>query len=170
MPERSPIDPYAILGLARDATPQQVATAYRRLAKQFHPDLHPDKEVAARMRRLNEAWEILSSPERRAAYDAGRPARSVPANGHWGASRDPIRPASPTTTRTWATWRATADETRAAPRTARQPGEVPVPPTRRPPPIRPGEQTFRDSGWAALLVAFVFLTMLVVAVVVGKLS
>ncbi|MEX1157202.1 MAG: J domain-containing protein [Chloroflexota bacterium] len=170
MPERSPIDPYAILGLGRDATPQQVATAYRRLAKQFHPDLHPDKEVAARMRRLNEAWEILSSPERRAAYDAGRPARLLPTNGHWGASRDPIRPAQPTTTRTWASWRATADETRAAPRTARQPGEVPVPPTRRPPPIRPGARTFRDSGWAALLVAGVFLAMLVVAVVVGKLA
>jgi len=170
MPERSAIDPYAILGLGRDATPQQVAASYRRLAKQFHPDLHPDKEVAARMRRLNEAWEILSSPERRAAYDAGRPARLMPTNGHWGASRDPIRPAQPTTTRTWASWRATADETRAAPRTARQPGEVPVPPTRRPQPIRPGDQTFRDSGWAALLVAGVFLAMLVVAVVVGKLA
>lgn len=170
MPERSPIDPYAILGLAREATPQQVATAYRRLAKQFHPDLHPDKEVAARMRRLNEAWEILSSPERRAAHDAGRPVRPKTANGHWGGSRDPIRPAAPTTTRTWATWRATADETRAVRPTARQPGEVPVPPTRRPRPIQPSERTFRDSGWAALLVAGVFLVMLVVAVVVGRLS
>ncbi|MGZ6214358.1 MAG: J domain-containing protein, partial [Candidatus Limnocylindria bacterium] len=44
-----------MLGIARDATPQQVAGAHRRLAKRFHPDLHPDEETAAHMRRVNEA-------------------------------------------------------------------------------------------------------------------
>jgi hypothetical protein len=163
-------DPYAVLGLPRDASPQQVARAHRRLAKRFHPDLHPGEEVAARMQQVNEAWALLASVSRRAEYDTAHPAAGTPASGHWAASRRTIRPAQPTTTRTWATWRATAAETRAAPKTARQPGEVQVPPTRRPQPLAAGPRTFRDSGWAALIVAVVFLALLAVAVVAGKLA
>jgi hypothetical protein len=74
------------------------------------------------------------------------------------------------TTRTWATWRATAAETRAAPRTARQSGPGSVPLTRRPEPIEPIERTFLESGWAALLVAIGFLVLLALAVVAGKLA
>ena len=170
MPERPTIDPYAVLGIGRDASPQQVALAHRRLAKRFHPDLHPDEGVAARMQAVNDAWAILSSPSRRADYDLSHPAAGTPGSGHWAASRRPIRPAPPTTTRTWATWRATAAETRAAPRTAREPGEVPLPPTRRPQPLEVRPRTFRDSGWAALLVAVVILALLAIAVVVGKLA
>jgi curved DNA-binding protein CbpA len=168
---RDPVqDPYAVLGLARDASPIQVAHAHRRLAKRFHPDLHPGEEVAARMQRVNEAWALLSSATRRAEYDSAHPAAGTPASGHWAASRRPIRPAQPTTTRTWASWRATAAETREAPRTVRQPGEVPIPPTRRPQPLEQSAPTFRDSGWAALIVAVVFLALLAVAVVAGKLG
>jgi curved DNA-binding protein CbpA len=170
VPSSPPFDPYAILGLSRDATHQQVAGAHRRLAKRFHPDLHPDEQTAARMQQVNEAWAILSSASRRTDYDGAHPTAGTPSSGHWAASRRPIRPAQPTTTRTWATWRATAAETRAAPRTARQPGEVQLPPTRRPQPLETGPRTFRDSGWAALLVAVVFLTLLAVAVVAGKLA
>ena len=121
------------------------------------------------MRDINEAWQILSSAERRAAYDGAHPAPTGSTSGHWAAARPPIQPAQPTSTRTWATWRATAAETRAAPRTVRQPGEMPMPPTRRPTPITPSQRTFRDSGWAAAAVALVFLLMIAVAVVVGKL-
>ena len=170
MPDRPSFDPYAVLGIARDSSLQQVARAHRRLAKRFHPDLHPDEAVAARMQAVNDAWAILSSPGRRADYDTSHPAAGTPGSGHWAASRRPIRPAQPTTTRTWATWRATAAETRAAPRTVRQPGEVPLPPTRRPPSLEARPRTFRESGWAALLVAVVFLVLLAVAVVVGKLA
>jgi curved DNA-binding protein CbpA len=170
MPKETPPDPYAVLGIARDATQQQVALAHRRLAKRFHPDLHPDEQVAARMQLVNDAWAILSSTARRAEYDSAHPTAGTPGSGHWAASRRPIRPAQPTTTRTWAAWRATAAETRAAPRTARQPGEMPLPPTRRPQPLEVGPRTFRDSGWAALIVAVVFLTLLVAAVVAGKLA
>ena len=169
MPDRLSLDPYAVLGLARDATQQQVAGAHRRLAKRFHPDLHPGEEVTERMRAVNEAWEILSSADRRKTYDVSHPAAASPGNGHWAASRTPIRPAQPTSTRTWATWRATAAETRAVPRTRRSPGEVPIPPTRRPGPMAPEPRTFRDSGWAALALAVVFVLFLTVAVVVGKL-
>ena len=169
MADRAGIDPYAVLGVARTATPLQVARAHRRLAKRFHPDLHPDEAVSDRMRRVNDAWRLLSNPARRAEWDAGHPEGVVPA-GHWGASRHPIQPVPPTTTRTWASWRATAAETVAAPRTRRAPGEVQVPPTRRPEPMAPQERTFRDSGWAAILVAALLLVLLAAVVVAGKLA
>jgi DnaJ domain len=170
MPGRQVLDPYAILGVARDASPLQIARAHRRLAKRFHPDLHPGENLSDSMKRINDAWRILSSATRRSEYDLSHPAAGTPASGHWAGSRREFHPAPPTTTRTWATWRATAAETRAAPRTRRQPGEQPVPVTRRPARITPVERTFRDSGWAALLVAVVFLLILAAAIVSGRLT
>ena len=172
MPGRRTLDPYAVLGVARDATPLQVARAHRHLAKRHHPDLNAGAgavDAAERMRNINEAWSILSNPASRADYDRSHPS-AVPLGGHWSASRFPIQPASPSSTRTWATWRATAAETRAAPRTVRQPGEVPTPRTRRPPRPAPPETTFRDSGWAAVLVGAVFLVLLLGAIVAGRLT
>lgn len=170
MANRAQMDPYAVLGVPRDASPLQVARARRRLAKRFHPDLHPGQDVSESMRRVNEAWHILSSTVRRADYDRAHPGAGTPLSGHWAASRPEVRPMQPNTTRNWASWRSTAEETRAAPRTRRQPGEVPVVTTRRPPPIAPAERTFRDSGWAALLAALVLLLLLVAAVVAGRLA
>ena len=171
MHARPTLDPYATLGVARDASPLQVARAHRRLAKTHHPDLHEGAQGSAeRMRRINEAWVILSNPLRRAEYDRAFPAAGTPAGGHWGASRLPIRPVAPSSTRTWASWRATAADTRAAPRTVRQPGEVPIPRTRRPPRAAPPPSTFRDSGWAALLVAAIIVLLLVGAIAVGRLT
>lgn len=166
MPQRTHLDPYAVLGVPRDATPLQVARAHRRLAKANHPDLNEGADEAAeRMRRINEAWAILSNPVRRGEYD-----RATGGAGHWAASRQPIMPVSPSSTRTWATWRATAAETQAAPRTARSPGEVPIPRTRRPPRPSPAPETFRDSGWAALIVGVLILGLLVGAIIVGRLA
>lgn len=168
MTTRARFDPYAVLGVPREATPLQVARAHRRLAKEHHPDLHEGaNEAAARMRRINEAWAILSDPMRRHEYDV---ATGGPARGHWAASRSPIRPVAPTSTRTWATWRATAADTREAPPTARQPGEVPVPRTRRPPRPEPEPETFRDSGWAALVAGGLILVLLLGAIIVGRLA
>jgi len=174
MQARRTLDPYAILGLSRDATPLQVARAHRRLAKRHHPDLQAGAEAvtdaAERMRRINEAWAILSSPVRRGEYDREFPASGRPAGGHWAASRSPIRPMAPSSTRTWATWRATAADTRAAPRTVRQPGEVVIPRTRRPPRPEPLPSTFRDSGWAAVLAAALIVALLAGAAVAGRLA
>jgi curved DNA-binding protein CbpA len=170
MAHRPVLDPYAVLGVPRDASALQVARARRRLAKQFHPDLHPGQDVSETMRRVNEAWHILSSAHRRAEYDRTHPSAGTPSSGHWASSRTEFHPRQPNTTRTWASWRTTAEETRAAPRTRRQPGEIPVVTTRRPPPITPAERTFRDSGWAALLAGLVFLLLLVAAVVAGRLT
>ena len=169
MTERMSFDPYATLGVARGASALQVARAHRRLAKRFHPDLHPNEAGTERMRRINDAWRILSTPAHREAWDREHPVGGIPMS-HWGPTRQPIRPAPPSTTRTWAAWRMTAAETAAAPRVRRMPGEVPVPPTRRPAPIAPQQQTFWDTGWAALLVATLILMLLAAAVVAGKLA
>jgi curved DNA-binding protein CbpA len=83
---RTTLDPYATLGVPRDASERQVQQAYRRLAKRYHPDLHPDAETTERMQRLNHAWEVLSSPTRRASYDAESASRGSVGGGHWSAS------------------------------------------------------------------------------------
>lgn len=69
-------DYYAILEVARDASQQQIRTAFKRLALQWHPDRSPDPSAAARFQALREAYDVLGSPERRAAYDGmgSRPA------------------------------------------------------------------------------------------------
>ena len=63
-------DHYAVLGLSRNCTPSQIRDAYRILARRFHPDLnHGDPEATARSQILNAAYETLSDPARRRAYD-----------------------------------------------------------------------------------------------------
>ncbi|MBA4147727.1 MAG: J domain-containing protein [Verrucomicrobia bacterium] len=64
---------YATLGLHGQCTPDQIRSAYRLLAKQFHPDVNRDcAEALARTQELNAAYEILSDPETRRAYDESR--------------------------------------------------------------------------------------------------
>lgn len=64
------IDYYKILGIAKDATADQVKKAYRKLARKYHPDVNPgDKESERKFKELNEANEVLSHPENRAKYD-----------------------------------------------------------------------------------------------------
>ncbi len=65
-------DHYAALGVARTADAVVIAAAYRALAKKFHPDMSslPKHIAAERFRRIAEAYEVLSDPQRRAAYDA----------------------------------------------------------------------------------------------------
>ena len=85
-------DPYAVLGVGRNATQQQIASAYRRLAKRHHPDVQPEGLPPDRMRRLNQAWEVLSSPVERARYDADHTARG-PVVGHWSVPQREARAA-----------------------------------------------------------------------------
>ncbi len=61
---------YEILGVDRKATEADIKSAYRKLVKMYHPDLHPnDANAAAKFKEVNEANEVLSDPQKRAAYD-----------------------------------------------------------------------------------------------------
>jgi DnaJ-class molecular chaperone len=63
-------DPHNVLGVARDATLQEIKRAFRRLAKEFHPDRNGgDGAAAERLREVIAAYEILTDPEKRAAYE-----------------------------------------------------------------------------------------------------
>ncbi len=63
-------DYYAILGVPRNATEKEIKAAYRKLARQYHPDVNPgDKQAEERFKEINEAYQVLSDPEKRAAYD-----------------------------------------------------------------------------------------------------
>src|SRR5580658_9368943 len=57
------------MGVARDATEAQIKQAYRRLARKYHPDVSKEKDAEARFKEVGEAYEVLKTPEKRAAYD-----------------------------------------------------------------------------------------------------
>src|SRR5438477_6182215 len=63
-------DFYQILGVKRDAKPEEIKKAYRRLARKYHPDVNPgDKSAEERFKRITEAHEVLSDPKKRQVYD-----------------------------------------------------------------------------------------------------
>jgi molecular chaperone DnaJ len=63
-------DYYEVLGLQKGASDDEIKKAYRRIAKECHPDLHPDDKAAeARFKEANEAYAVLSDPDKKAKYD-----------------------------------------------------------------------------------------------------
>ena len=65
-------DYYQVLGVERNADPKQIKAAYRKLARKWHPDLHTGKkkdEAEEKFKQINEAYEVLSDPDKRAKYD-----------------------------------------------------------------------------------------------------
>ena len=77
---------YELLGVPPDATTAQIKSAYRKLAKKFHPDVNDSPDAADRFREITEACDTLTDPDRRRRYDRlhGTRTGTSGTNGPWG--------------------------------------------------------------------------------------
>ena len=88
-------DYYAILGVKKDAGADEIKQAYRKLARQHHPDLHLEKDKAAqaeKFKEINEAYEVLSDPAKKATYDQVGEAPPPPPGGGGPGRRRTVSP------------------------------------------------------------------------------
>ncbi|MDH2425101.1 molecular chaperone DnaJ [Sphaerisporangium sp. TRM90804] len=79
-------DYYGILGVRRDAGQDEIKKAYRRLARELHPDVNPDPETQERFKEINQAYEVLSDPGKRQMFDLGADPFGSPGGAGAGAA------------------------------------------------------------------------------------
>jgi hypothetical protein len=79
-------DYYAVLGVRRDANADEIKMAYRRLARELHPDVNPDPVTQERFKVITQAYEVLSDPDKRQLYDLGGDPFAA-AGGYFGQAR-----------------------------------------------------------------------------------
>jgi molecular chaperone DnaJ len=90
VPSEDSRDLYAILGVSREATQEEIKKAYRKLVRKYHPDANPgDAEAAERFKKINLAYEILQDPQKRAAYDQYGTLGDAPPGGAPFGGSDP---------------------------------------------------------------------------------
>jgi hypothetical protein len=87
-------DPYAVLGVSRDATSEQIANARHQLVRQYHPDVNPAPDAAARFDEVQQAFDLLSDPAARAEYDRAHGEPAAAAKPGPAASRFSVYPSS----------------------------------------------------------------------------
>src|SRR5437667_12895790 len=87
MPTTAKQDYYELLGVARKASAKDIRSAFRKLARKYHPDLNPgDKSAEEKFKQLQEAYDVLSDSKKRQMYDQyGFYSDSLPAGGAGGA-------------------------------------------------------------------------------------
>lgn len=79
------MDYYEVLGVPRDATGEEIKRAYRKLARELHPDVNPDPATQERFKEVTAAYKVLSDPEKRQMYDLGGDPRGGAGPGFGGA-------------------------------------------------------------------------------------
>jgi DnaJ-class molecular chaperone len=78
-------DPYDVLGVSRSASEDELRKAYRSLARKYHPDVTTEADAEARFNEVQQAWDILSDPKKKAMFDQyGRVGPSPTGGGGWG--------------------------------------------------------------------------------------
>lgn len=80
------MNPYKILGVSDTASQEEIKSAYRKLAAQWHPDRNPDPDASDRLKEINAAYELIKSTERRSTYDSRQ--QSSSAGSHPGFDSD----------------------------------------------------------------------------------